>query len=287
MKRSLPPLCAALLLCAALVNVMAQQNGNPTANPPAARKVPKSMTTNGDTRVDNYFWLREKSNPEVVSYLEAENAYTTAYMKPTEEFQQKLYAELLGRIKQTDTNVPYRLGDYFYYTRTEEGKQYPIFCRKRLDRDAREEVTLDVNELAKGQKFMSIGAYSVSDDGNLLAYSTDSTGYRQYTLRVKDLSSGRLLTENIERVDRKTNSTTSARTARATARSSASTARARRPRRRAASRPTGPPMRRASSSRARRITSITSITAATSSTSARTRAARTTASSPRRSVILR
>jgi oligopeptidase B len=115
--------------------------------------------------------------------------------------QQKLYTELLGRIKQTDTNVPYHLGDYFYYTRTEEGKQYPIFCRKRGSLDAKEEITLDVNALAQGQKFMSVGAYSVSDDGNLLAYTTDSTGYRQYTLHVKDLRNGQLLTENIERVD--------------------------------------------------------------------------------------
>ncbi len=202
MKRTLPALVSALFLCTALVNVMAQQqNASTPAAPPAAKKVPKSMTTNGDTRVDNYFWLREKSNPEVISYLEAENAYTAAYMKPTEAFQEKLYQEMLGRIKQTDTNVPYRLGDYFYYTRTEQGKQYPIFCRKRGSLDAKEEITLDVNELAKGQKFMSVGAYRVSDDGNLLAYSTDNTGYRQYTLHVKDLRTGELLSENIERVD--------------------------------------------------------------------------------------
>jgi oligopeptidase B len=201
MKRSLLTLCAALSICAALTNVMAQQNAHPTLTPPVAKKIPKSIRTNGETRVDNYFWLREKTNPEVISYLAAENAYTDAYVKPTEAFQQKLYAELLGRIKQTDTNVPYRLGDYFYYTRTEEGKQYTIFCRKRGSLDAKEEVTLDVNELAKGQKFMSVGAYSVSDDGNLLAYTTDNTGYRQYTLRVKDLRSGQLLSDNIERVD--------------------------------------------------------------------------------------
>jgi oligopeptidase B len=199
MKRSLRALVCALFLCTALVNVMAQQQNTAPA-PPAAKKVPKSMTTNGDTRVDNYFWLREKSNPEVISYLEAENAYTSAYMKPTEAFQEKLYQEMLGRIKQTDANVPYKLGDYFYYTRTEQGKQYTIFCRRHGE-NGKEEITLDVNELAKGRKFMSVGAYSVSDDGNLLAYTTDSTGYRQYTLHVKDLRTGQLLTENIERVD--------------------------------------------------------------------------------------
>src|SRR4051812_18384557 len=91
--------------------------------PPVASKTPKTDTTNGDMRIDNYFWLREKKNPAVISYLESENAYTEAFMKPTTELQQKLYAELIGRIKQTDLSVPYKLGDYYYYTRTEEGKQ--------------------------------------------------------------------------------------------------------------------------------------------------------------------
>ena len=169
--------------------------------PPVAAPSPKTDTTNGDTRVDNYFWLREKKNPAVISYLEAENAYTEAVMKPTEALQQKLYTEMLARIKQTDQNVPYKLGDYYYYTRTVEGQQYPIFARKRGSLDAKEEITLDVNEMAKGLKFMSVGAYAVSDDGNLLAYSTDTTGYRQYTLHVKDLRTGALLPEKIERVD--------------------------------------------------------------------------------------
>jgi oligopeptidase B len=169
--------------------------------PPVASKTPKTDTTNGDMRIDNYFWLREKKNPAVISYLESENAYTEAFMKPTTELQQKLYTELIGRIKQTDLSVPYKLGDYYYYTRTEEGKQYAIYCRKRGSLDAKEEITLDVNDLAKGLKFMSIGAYNVSDDGNLLAYSTDSTGYRQYTLHVKDLRTGALLPDTVERVD--------------------------------------------------------------------------------------
>jgi oligopeptidase B len=158
------------------------------------------MTIHGDTRADGYFWLREKTNAEVVSYLAAENAYADSVMKPTEALQQSLYKEMLGHIKQTDVNVPYRFGDYFYYSRTVEGKQYPIFARRRKSLDAPEEITLDMNELASGHKFFSIGAYSVSDDGNLLAYSTDSTGYRQYTLHVKDLRTGRLLPDRAERV---------------------------------------------------------------------------------------
>jgi oligopeptidase B len=150
--------------------------------------------------VDNYFWLRDKKNPEVKAYLEAENAYTDAVMKPTEGLQKKLYDEMLSRIKETDIEVPYKEGDYFYYSRTEAGKQYQIHCRKKGSMDAPEEVVLDVNEMAKGQKFMSLGAYNVSDDGNLLAYTTDNTGFRQYSLAVKDLRTGKLLPDHAERV---------------------------------------------------------------------------------------
>ena len=135
--------------------------------PPVAKKVPHVTEVNGHKMVDNYFWLRDKSNPEVRAYLEQENAYTDAVMKPTEPFQKKLYDEMLGRIKETDVEVPYKEGDYFYYIRTEAGKQYPIRCRKKASMDAPEEVLLDVNELAKGQAFMSIAAFAVSPDGNL------------------------------------------------------------------------------------------------------------------------
>ncbi|MDX6559469.1 MAG: oligopeptidase, partial [Blastocatellia bacterium] len=151
--------------------------------------------------VDNYFWLREKTNPAVIAHLEAENAYTTAVMKPTESLQDKLYNEILSHIKQTDTNVPYRSGAHFYYSRTVEGKQYPIYCRKRGSLTAPEEILLDLNELAKGQKFMAVNSFAPSDDGTLLAYSTDNTGYRQYTLQIKNLTTGELLPEKIERVD--------------------------------------------------------------------------------------
>ncbi|HKS26559.1 MAG TPA: S9 family peptidase [Pyrinomonadaceae bacterium] len=178
---------------------MAQTTQN-TLTPPVARKIPKEATTNGDKRVDNYFWLREKTNPEVIKYLEAENAYAEAFMKPSEALQQTLYKEMVGHLKETDVNVPYRDGNYFYFSRTEKGKQYPIYCRKRESLSAPEEVTLDLNELAKGHKYLGLGAYTVSDDGNLLAYTTDTTGYRQYTLQVKDLRTGQLSPEKIERV---------------------------------------------------------------------------------------
>jgi len=169
--------------------------------PPTTEKKPKVTEINGDRLVDNYFWLREKTNPAVIAHLEAENAYAAAVMKPTEALQEKLYKEILSHIKQTDVTVPYRWGDYFYYTRTIEGQQYPLFCRKLKSLEAPEQVLLDLNEMAKGQKFMSVGAFAPSDDGNLLAYSTDNTGYRQYTLQVKNLKTGEMLPERIERVD--------------------------------------------------------------------------------------
>lgn len=167
--------------------------------PPLARKIQKITTINGQTSADDYFWLRDKSNPDVKAYLEAENAYTDAVMKPTEPLQRALYDEMLGRLKETDVDVPYRYGDYFYYSRTEAGKQYPIRCRRKERMEAPEEVVLDLNELAKGKTFMSIAAYQVSDDGNLLAYSTDDTGFRQYKLAVKDLRTGKLLSDHMEK----------------------------------------------------------------------------------------
>jgi oligopeptidase B len=165
-----------------------------------AEKKTKTTNIHGTTLVDDYFWLREKANPAVLAHLQAEDAYTQTVMKPTESLQEKLYKEMLSHIKQTDTNVPYRAGNHFYYTRTEEGKQYPIFCRKKSNLEAPEEIVLDVNELAKGQKFMSVGLFLPSDDGNLLAYSTDNTGYRQYVVQIKDLRTGQLLPQRIERV---------------------------------------------------------------------------------------
>src|SRR5215467_20283 len=169
--------------------------------PPNTEKKPKVTDINGDRLVDNYFWLREKTNPAVIAHLEAENAYTGAMMKPTEGLQEKLYNEILSHIKQTDVSVPYRWGDYFYYTRTVEGQQYPVYCRKHGSTTAAEEVLLDLNEMARGQKFMAIGSFAPSDDGNILAYSTDNTGYRQYTLHFKNLKTGELLPDKMDRVD--------------------------------------------------------------------------------------
>jgi oligopeptidase B len=190
----------AALILASGYTLAADDTSSSLPASPVAKKAPKTTEINGRTLVDNYYWLRDKKNPEVKAYLEAENAYTDAVMKPTEGLQKKLYDEMLSRIKETDVEVPYKEGDYFYYSRTEAGKQYQIHCRKKGGMDAPEEVLLDVNEMAKGQKFMSLGAYNVSDDGNLLAYTMDNTGFRQYTLAVKDLRTGKILPDHAERV---------------------------------------------------------------------------------------
>ncbi|HJQ38810.1 MAG TPA: S9 family peptidase [Thermoanaerobaculia bacterium] len=170
------------------------------AKPPVAKKVPKSVTMHGDERVDDYGWLRDKKSPETIAYLEAENAYAEAMTKSQEPLAKKLYEEMLGRIKQTDVNVPYRKGGYFYYTRTVEGKQYSIHARKKGTLEADEQVLLDVNQLAEGKKFMAVGDFSVSDDTNLLAYTTDDNGYRQYKLFVKDLRTGEVTGPIAERI---------------------------------------------------------------------------------------
>lgn len=195
-------LTTALLLQATLLITMLApfalaQDGN--RQPPVAKKVSHETRIHGYTLKDDYFWLRDKKNPEVIKYLEDENAYTEEVMKPTKEFQEALYKEILGHIKQTDLSVPSRLGEYYYYSRTEQGKQYPYQCRKKGSLDATEEVLLDLNKLAEGHSFLGLGGFRVSDDGNLLAYSTDTTGYRQHTLHVKDLRTGQTLGENIER----------------------------------------------------------------------------------------
>jgi len=171
------------------------------ADPPVAAKHAHEMKIHGETVEDDYFWLRNKGTPEVESYLNAERAYAEAFMQPTAALQSKLYDEMLSRIQQTDTNVPARDRGFSYYSRTEEGKQYPIYARRKGSLDAPEEVILDMNRLAEGKKFMSVGGIEVSADGNMLAYSYDDVGFRQYKLSVKDLRTGRLLPDTAERVD--------------------------------------------------------------------------------------
>jgi oligopeptidase B len=174
--------------------------------PPVATREPQVTEIHGQKRTDDYAWLRKKDSPEVVSYLQAENAYTEGVMNPTAALQEKLYQELLGHVKQDDATPPYKDGAFVYYRRFETGKQYPIYCRKSATppkgKDAPEEVTLDLNAIGKGEKFIDVIDMEVSDDGSLLAYLVDTVGFRQYTLQVKDLRTGKLGPEAIPRVDR-------------------------------------------------------------------------------------
>jgi len=165
--------------------------------PPTARIVARIDTLHGEVRTDNYFWIRNKSDPQVISYLEAENAYTAAKMKHTEALQKKLYDEMLGRIKETDLSVPYLQNGYWYYNRTEKGKSYPIHLRKKGSLGAAEEVVIDENALAAGKKFSSLGDWAVSPGGSRFVYLHDTTALRIYTLYVKDLSTNRLLGDSI------------------------------------------------------------------------------------------
>ena len=182
-------LAAALALSVAPVGAQA-----PTSpRPPVAERVPKVDTLHGETRTDDYFWMKRKTDPKVISYLEAENAYTDAMTAHTAALRDSLYQEMLGRLKQTDLSVPYRAQGYWYYTRTEEGKAYPIICRRKGTMSAPEEVLLDQNQLAAGKKFHALGGFDVSPDGQRLLYLQDTTAFREYTLYVKDLGTGRLV----------------------------------------------------------------------------------------------
>jgi oligopeptidase B len=173
--------------------VTASTGAQAPPNPPMAKKVPNTSTLHGVTWTDDYHWLRDKSSPEVTAYLEAENAYTAAGMKHTVALQETLYKELLGRIKEDDQAPPHRDGAYWYYTRTEQGKAYPIYCRKKGTLDAPEDVFLDQNALAEGKKFHALGGMDVSPDGSKLIYLEDLTAFREYTLHVKDLATGRVI----------------------------------------------------------------------------------------------
>ncbi|MFN0277660.1 MAG: S9 family peptidase [Pyrinomonadaceae bacterium] len=171
--------------------------------PPVAKKEPKVLKIHGYEITDNYAWMRDrndKKDPAIIDYLNAENTYTESFMGRHKGFVDNLYNEMLGRIKQTDLSVPYRFGEYWYFNKTEEGKQYPTYLRSKTKNGKDPEVLLDQNEMAKGYKYFSVGDFSPSDDGNFLAFSTDTTGYRQYTLQIKDLRTGKMLPDKIERV---------------------------------------------------------------------------------------
>ncbi|QCR24709.1 S9 family peptidase [Pontibacter sp. SGAir0037] len=172
---------------------MAQQQ--PQA--PGAKKQPKELTAHGHTRIDNYYWLNERENPEVIAYLNAENEYTKQMMAHTEDLQKKLFDEIVGRIKQTDESVPYKKNGYFYITRYEAGKEYPIYARKKGSLNAAEEIMLNANERAKGNSYYAAAGLNVSPNNQLMAFGEDTVSRRKYTIRFKNLATGEILPDKI------------------------------------------------------------------------------------------
>lgn len=164
---------------------------------PIAKIEKKELTMHGDSRVDNYYWLNQREDTEVIAYLEAENAYTKSMMGHTDALQEKLFNEMVGRIKQTDVSVPVLENGYYYYSRYEEGKEYPVYCRKQGSLDAAEEVMLNVNQMAEGFAYYEVGSMQVSEDSRLLAFSVDTVSRRIYTIYIKDLKTGELLPDKI------------------------------------------------------------------------------------------
>jgi len=177
-------------------------SSNESMKAPIAKKVPKVLKIHGYEITDNYAWLRDRNaqkDPAILKYLEDNNKYTESFMGQHQGLVDALYKEMIGRIKQTDTSVPYKRGNYWYFSKTEEGKQYPVFLRSRSKDLSNPEVLLDQNDMARDFKYFAIGDFSPSDDGNLLGFSTDTTGYRQYTFQIKDLRTGQMLPDKIER----------------------------------------------------------------------------------------
>ena len=167
-------------------------------NPPLAKKKPTHLEIHDDVRVDNYFWLNDRENPEVIDYLNAENDYTKAKLKHTEAFQETLFEEMKGRIKEDDTSVPYKLNGYWYITRYEKGKDYPIYSRKKESLDALEEVMFDCNEMAKNHAYFKLGSIAISPDNTMACFSVDTVSRRLYTLFIKNLVTGEIHAESIK-----------------------------------------------------------------------------------------
>lgn len=182
-----------------MTNNLIPQNQNliEDKNPPVAKIEPKQLKIHGDIRIDNYYWLKERENQEVIDYLNAENDYTQAVMAHTKDFEDLLFEEIKGRIKQTDVSVPYKLDDYYYYYRYEEGKEYRIYCRKKGSLESAEAIMIDANELAEGQEFLSIRGRVISSEQNIIAFAVDTVGRRIYTIYFKNLETGELYTDEI------------------------------------------------------------------------------------------
>jgi oligopeptidase B len=186
-----------ILLAGLMFSCNQQKQNKMEFEAPVAKIEAHEMTEHGNTRVDNYYWMKNRDSQDVLDYLNAENDYTKSIMQETDDFQEQLFEEMKSRIKQTDMSVPYKLNGYYYYTRYEEGKEYPIYCRKKENLDAEEEIMLDENEMAEGYAYYSIGSTSVSEDNKILAFSEDTVSRRKYTIKFKNLETGEIYPDEI------------------------------------------------------------------------------------------
>lgn len=194
MKASIIPLIIITLIAC---NTKDKKLDKINATPPTAEKIRKEMTIHGDTRIDDYYWLNERENPKVIAYLTAENKYLDTMLSPVKDLRERLYEEMKGRIKEKDESVPYFENGYLYYTRYEQGKEYPVYCRKKGGKDAPEEIILNVNVLASGHEYYNATGLNVSPDNKLLAYGVDTVSRRKYTIYIKNLETGELLPDTI------------------------------------------------------------------------------------------
>ncbi|MCD4793152.1 MAG: S9 family peptidase [Bacteroidales bacterium] len=174
---------------------------NDEVQAPDAKKIKKELKIHNDIRIDNYYWLRDKDNPEVIKYLEDENKYTEQCLQHTEDLQEVIFDEITSRIRARDRSVPYKDNGYYYYHRYEDGKEHPIYCRKKNDLNNREEVLLDVNEMSEGYPYFHISDFSISDNNKFMAFSVDTLGNLKYELRFKDLETGEVLNDRISDTD--------------------------------------------------------------------------------------
>ncbi|NBC83629.1 MAG: prolyl oligopeptidase family serine peptidase, partial [Bacteroidetes bacterium] len=187
-----------IILAAFLLLLTACQSMDTKPEPPIAKKLPKELLIHGDTRIDNYYWLNERDNPEVIEYLKAENAYTDDVMSDTKALQDSLFNEIVGRIKKEDISVPYKDNHYFYYIRYNENSEYPIYCRKKESMDAVEEIILDVNDEAKDHEYFQVSGITISPDNKIAAYGVDTISRRIYTIHFKNLETGETLSQKIQ-----------------------------------------------------------------------------------------
>lgn len=200
MRFSSPAIIGGLCLILSGCQAATANNKNEVMEQPMAKIIPHRLEKHGHVRIDNYHWLNQRDNPGVLEYLQAENEYTSKVMAPARDLEEKLFEEIKGRIKQTDMSVPYKKDGYYYYTRYEEGKEYPIYCRKKESLEAPEEIMIDANVLAEGHEYFAVGGWAVSSAQDILAYATDTLGRRIYTIHFKKLTSGELLEDMIPAV---------------------------------------------------------------------------------------